>query len=123
MEPLPFILAGEWSGLAVRGRKAVTRLVGVVAQTELRDRGVVFMFLLSVQHLSVEQGVTSVGGVLWRRAKAIVFGGGVRLVDKVVFSLLFAHGLIVLFRRVAVAAQVSAQMAEGTVSERKVVTS
>lgn len=60
VEPVPFLLAGERSGLVVRGRKAGMRLVGVVAQAELRDRGVVFLFLLSVQ----EQGVASEGGIL-----------------------------------------------------------
>lgn len=111
VEPLPSIVAREWSGLAVRAREAVVRLV-VVAQAELRDGGVVY--------LSVEQGVTREGGVLWRRAAAVTFGGGARLVECGVFSLLFAHGLIVLFGRVAAAAaQVSAQVAEVTASERR----
>lgn len=81
---------------------------------------VVLVLLLSVRPLSAEQGVVREGGVLWRRVVALVFWGGVWFVDNPGFSLLRAHCLVVLFRRVAVAAQVSAQLADVTMDKKDI---
>lgn len=81
---------------------------------------VVFVFLPPVQPLPAEQGVVREGGVL-RRVAAVAIGvrSGVWLVDNAGFSLLCAHGLIVLFRRVVVAAKVPAQLADVTTCRRE----
>lgn len=105
VEPVPFTLAGEWSGLAVAWQEAAMHLVGAVAQARLGESRVVVMFL---HHLSAEQRIII---VLWKRAVVIMIWGGVCLVDNDGFSLLRAHGFIILFRCVVVAAQVSAQLA------------
>lgn len=107
-------LAGKRSGLAVPSRQALGKLVQVVARTRLRVSLVAIVFLSSVQPPSTKRGALSGGGGLWKDAPAIEVRGGVWLVDNAGFSLRFAHGLIVLFRQVMVAAQVAAQLAHVT---------
>lgn len=76
---------------------------------------VLFVFLLSVQPLSADQGVISIGAVLWKGLVAIRVRGGVWLLDNTGFSFLCAHGLIVLFGCVVVAVSVPAQLADVTI--------
>lgn len=79
----------------------------------MRER--VVGFVLSFQPLLADQGVISEGGVLWRGSVAVGVRGGGWFVGNTGFSLLCAHGLIVLFRCVVVAVKVPAQLADMTI--------
>lgn len=80
----------------------------------------VLVFLLYVEPLSTEQGAISKRGMLRKGVLSIGVRCGVRLLDDSGFSLFCAHGFIVFFRCILVAAHVPAQLADVTVSEKQI---
>lgn len=116
MKPGTVVLAGEWRGLAVPGGEATGRLVREVTRAWMRKSVVGFVFL----PLCSKQGAICKRGVLWKGERPVGVRGGVRVVDDVGYSLLCAHGLIVLFRRVVVAVKEPAQLADVTASETQI---
>lgn len=112
VDPRAAGLAGERRGLAEAGGQTAGGLVGEVAGTGPDVE-------LVLQLLSADERVVREGEPLWKGAAAVGVLAGVGLGGDAGFLLCCAHGLVVLFGHVMLAAQAPAQVAQVIVAGGK----